>query len=422
MTRLQLGAGGALCLAAGLTLAPAAFAQSAGAVPPTAVKLPATDFAGRLGLPGRILLDTRLRYEAVAQEGLEDANALTFAGRLGYEITPIRRLSFLVEMEGVAQLTTDFADTVEVRPGLPVVADPETLQLNRFQVRYQGPLGLEATLGRQRIIWDDARFIGNVGFRQNEQTFDALYFDWKPIKALDVRYGYLDRVDRIFGNDSPVGVFRSDSHVAQVDWRPEPLGAVAAYALALDFANSPRNSHLTYGLRWSRPLPLGDWRGKLALEGARQSDYRGNTPEFTVHYAKTSASIGRGPIDVAFTGEWLEGDGARGFEAPLATLHAFQGFADVFLVTPPEGLRDLNLSATWKVAKPPIGQAFSLLARGHQFTNDTGSAEFGREFDALARLKMNKWLTLELRSAVFSGRDPRFPDKTRVWLAAETSF
>ena len=28
-------------------------------------------------------------------------------------------------------------------------------------------------VGRQRIILDNARFVGNVGFRQLEQTFDA---------------------------------------------------------------------------------------------------------------------------------------------------------------------------------------------------------------------------------------------------------
>jgi len=413
---------GALGLMIGAAFGPSAWAQQAAPPASETERPPITDFAGRLGLPGKIILDSRLRYEHVSQEGLEDGNALTLAGRLGYEIAPIKPLSFLVEMEGVAQLTTDFADTVEFRPGLPVVADPQTLQLNRFHMRYQAPLGLTATIGRQRVIWDDARFVGNVGFRQNEQTFDALYLDWKPDPSLELRYGFLDRINRIFGNDSPVGAFQSNSHIAQLDWKPQPVGAVAAYVLALDFQNSPRNSHLTYGVRWSRPFNLGDWRAKLGLEGARQVDFGENLTEFTVHYAKTLASVGRGPIDVTFTGEWLEGDGVRGFETPLATLHAFQGFADLFLVTPADGLRDFNVSMTWKLPNPPVGQAFSLLVRGHSFTDDDGSALFGREFNALARLKMNAWLTLELRSAVFGGLDPRFADKTRVWLAAEANF
>jgi hypothetical protein len=33
---------------------------------------------------------------------------------------------------------------------------------------------LDLTLGRQRINLDDQRFVGSVGWRQNEQTFDAV--------------------------------------------------------------------------------------------------------------------------------------------------------------------------------------------------------------------------------------------------------
>ena len=33
-------------------------------------------------------------------------------------------------------------------------------------------------IGRQNIVLDNARFIGNVGWRLNEQTFDALSFKY----------------------------------------------------------------------------------------------------------------------------------------------------------------------------------------------------------------------------------------------------
>ena len=38
--------------------------------------------------------------------------------------------------------------------------------------------------------------------------------------------------------------------------------------------------------------------------------------------------------------EYLEGNGTIGFSTPLATLHKFQGFADVFLTTPASGITD----------------------------------------------------------------------------------
>ncbi|NJK33236.1 MAG: hypothetical protein HC927_13020 [Deltaproteobacteria bacterium] len=411
------------CLAAGiLIVASPATAQSQPAPAPADEARPFSDIAGALGLPGHIILETRLRNEYVDQDGLEDANALTFAARFGYEVEPVSRLSFLVEGEWIEQLTDNFTDTVRIVPGRPVIADPEDIQLNRFQVRYAFDEKSAVTLGRQRIVYDDARFIGNVIFRQNEQTYDAVSLDWAATDNVRVRYAYLDRVNRIFGGESPVGEFQSDSHISQVDLKAGDLGALSLFVNALDFTNSPINSQLTYGFRWNRTFKANDWRIRVDLDGARQQDYRANTADFEVYYGKAKASVGRGAVDVAVAGEWLQGDGSFAFQTPLATLHAFQGFADVFLRTPEEGLRDLNLGLTWKVANPPLGKSLSLLTRGHIFTDDAGTDLFGHEFDALARLGLNDWITFEFRSAWFDGRDPRFPDKTRIWLAVETKF
>lgn len=378
--------------------------------------------AKALGLPGHIILETRLRNEYADQEGLEDANALTFAARFGYEVEPVSRLSFLVEGEWIEQLTNNYTDTVRIVPGRPVIADPEDIQLNRFQVRYAFDEKSAVTIGRQRIVFDDARFVGNVIFRQNEQTYDAASVDWAASDHVRVRYAYLDRVNRIFGGESAMGEFQSDSHVSQVDLTNADLGALSLFVNALDFSNSPINSQFTYGFRWNRTFKANDWRMRVDFDAARQEDYRANTADYDVYYGKAKASIGRGAVDVAVAGEWLQGDGGFAFQTPLATLHAFQGFADVFLRTPAEGLRDFNLGLTWKASNPPVGKSFSLLTRGHIFTDDSGSVLFGREFDALARLGLNDWLTLEFRSAWFDGRDPRFPNKTRIWLAVETKF
>lgn len=397
-------------------------AQNAAKADGTDGKKDASDIAGRLGLKGHVILETRLRNEYVRQEGLDDATALTFAARFGYEIEPVKRLSLLVEGEGVAQLTNTYSDTVRTVPGRPIVADPEDIQLNRFQARYAFADAGSATLGRQRIVYDDARFVGNVGFRQNEQTFDAASFDWKAGDALRLRYAYIDRVNRIFGGQIAAGVFKSDSHIAQTDWQTATLGQISLFVTALDFQNSPANAQLTYGLRWNKPFKSGGWRARLEFDGARQEVYRGGTAPFDVYYGKAKATIGTGEIDVALSGEWLQGDGGASFQTPLATLHAFQGFADVFLRTPPEGLRDVNLGLLWKPRAFPVGDGFSLLMRGHIFTDDEGGSLLGREFDALARLPLKKWLAVELKGAVFDGADARFASRTRLWFAVETRF
>ncbi|MBK8545617.1 MAG: nitrate reductase molybdenum cofactor assembly chaperone [Caulobacteraceae bacterium] len=87
---------------------------------------------------GDWIVDTRLRYESVSQDGLNDADALTLRTRLGYETRAFNGFKFLAEFEGVAQLTDDFNDTVNGNTAFATVPDPEAFELNRLQVTWAG--------------------------------------------------------------------------------------------------------------------------------------------------------------------------------------------------------------------------------------------------------------------------------------------
>ena len=114
-----------------------------------------------------------------------------------------------------------------------------------------------------------------------------------------------------------------------------------------------------------------------------------------------------------------EGDDTRGFATPLATLHAFQGWADVFLTTPPDGIRDLYANAGFTTPAWPGEQPVTLSIAYHDFADDAGDTAFGDEWDASARMSFNAHLSLEAKAAVFHGQDPRFADRTKFWLALE---
>lgn len=370
---------------------------------------------------GDLIVDGRLRYEHVEQDGLQDADAATFRLRLGYEWQASSHLKLLGELEGVAQLNSDFSDTVRVVPGHATVPDPEAFEVNRLQAAWTGPNGWSATVGRQRIILNNARFVGNVGFRQNEQTFDALRLGYRPSERLNFTYIYLDRVRRVFGDDNPQGEWRSNSHVAQVDWTT-PVGAISGYALLLDFDNAPTQSSQTYGVRWTRSIEHEGTRFGLAAEAARQTEYGGNPASFDLGYGAAQVQMTRGPLELTAGGEWLEGDGAHGFSTPLATLHIFQGWADVFLTTPGRGVRDLYGSAFWTVRDPPVGQQATLGLRLHRFTDDSGGDDYGHEADLIGRVRLNPHVSIEAKAAFFDGEDPAFADRNKAWLAIEFSY
>lgn len=55
--------------------------------------------------------------------------------------------------------------------GYAVVPDPEATEINQAYLSYSSiPLASNVKWGRQRLILDNARFIGNVGWRQNEPS------------------------------------------------------------------------------------------------------------------------------------------------------------------------------------------------------------------------------------------------------------
>ena len=183
------------------------------------------------------IFDARLRTEDVDQEGIaNDANAITLRAHLGFETGKAWGTSLLVEGEAVVPIENDYRPDplVPKKVTYPVVADPETYEINRFQLVNTSIPGTTLTLGRQRILLDDQRFVGNVGWRQNEQTFDALRIVNKSVKNLVLDATYLNRVNRIFGHDSPQGTYEGDSALLNASYQTK-VGKITGFGYLLQF-------------------------------------------------------------------------------------------------------------------------------------------------------------------------------------------
>ena len=125
---------------------------------------------------GEAHLNLRLRAEIVDATSLEGAQAYTERLRAGYGSKPFNGFSFSFDFEDIRTADDDLynASGIHGDPAKVVVADPEGTELNQGYLKFQDPdQRLTLMGGRQRIILNDARFVGNVGWRQNEQTFDA---------------------------------------------------------------------------------------------------------------------------------------------------------------------------------------------------------------------------------------------------------
>ena len=256
--------------------------------------------------------------------------------RLGFESGNVAGTALLVEGEFVRPIVEDYNSTINGNTVYPVVADPRSSELNRLQMTNSSLPLTTVTLGRQRIVLDDHRFVGDVGWRQNEQTFDAIRIVNKSVPHLTLDLTYLDQVNRVFGRDSAQGRYYGDSVLANASYEMTPGKLTAfAYRIAIEpLAGVPgavRDASQTFGVRSRVRIRWG--REAVVRRVVRHSARRQPAIPCRSTSTTTSARSMR-PTDAYSLGagvEILEGDGSKGFTTPLATLHKFQGWADKFL-------------------------------------------------------------------------------------------
>jgi hypothetical protein len=421
---------------------------------PLAIAQPALAAPATFGSPIKVgpdvtidpIFDARLRWEHVDQPTTE-ADAVTLRIRAGAEFKHVpSHLALLVETEATLGIDNHYnaypgnlgltnPPASQLRPGYSVIPDAENLELNRLQLQYKDK-NVTVTLGRQRINLDDQRWVGAVGWRQNEQTFDAVRGEAKlgPV-SFDATYAISQRT--IFGYDAgrraaydgdffllgagaklgPVQ-FKAFSYLLDYDAK-ETVGAPAALAKLM--ADSQ-----TYGFRAAANFKLGPKFGLgLVASYARQSAWAKNTQDFAADYI-----LGEGSLTYAgltLTGGWekLGSDatfaGRRAVQTPLATLHKFNGWADLFLVTPDNGLQDAYVGLAYKFPVVKALPGLNAAVSWHQFDSDFGNLEYGTEWNASLGFKVGP-VVLLAKYADFKTASGAFPSTRKYWLEANYSF
>jgi len=380
---------------------------------------------------GNPLIDLRLRYENVDQANKpRNAAATTFRARLGYQTGQYFGFSALGEFDFVQHLgPRHYFDSIGGGSSAlyPTVADPDLTALNRLQLTYSARIwdaaganntqDLRISLGRQRLSLGNERFVGNAGWRQHEQTYDSVSLVDTSLPATTLTYAYITRVNRVFGPNSPMGSFDSHSHLFNAIYAGlMPYLRLEGYAYLLDLRQSPTLSTATYGLRGDGSVDLGlGLNGILNAAYARQSDYAKNPLSIGLSYYLGEAGVGYQGATALAGYEVMEGSGAIGFSTPLASLHPFAGWADVFLTTPVNGIKDFYLKGSYGFAATPLFAKVTAIAAYHDFSAEHMSANYGNEWDAQVEAAVDAHLTLGAEYAAFQGATP-LPDKNVGWL------
>lgn len=324
------------------------------------------------GGKANLTLNPRVEYGKI--DGFESATAVTLKTLLGYTTADLGGLSAKVEFTDTHALDDEAYNAAGLngQPTKTVIADPETTELNQLYLDYKSDaFGLR--IGRQRYILDNARFVGNVGWRQNEQTFDAISASLPVADSLTFKAAYLHHINRIFADARDLD---ASSVLLNATLKASEAASLTAYYYHLDFDDAivttdTLGGFVTGTFSGGKGVKF-DYRAELAFQSYDDADVD------TIYYHLVLGAAFSG-INLKAGYEVLGSDHGMGqFLTPLATAHAYNGFADTYLDNGGAGgLRDVYLS---------VGTKFGKLAATvfyHAFASDEGNASDGSEVDAV---------------------------------------
>lgn len=385
---------------------------------------------------GKLLLHIHARVELVDDESndLDDATAFTNRTYFGYQTGEVGNFSARLAFENVVHLVDDFNVPGERSKGYDVVADPEGTEVEEAFIAYSGISNTTIKFGRQYLTYRPAplhRFIGTVPWRQNWQSMDAVAIENRSVTDLKISYAYIDNVNRIFGNNNPNEALANSpmsSHLVNLQYTGLPLAAIEGFYYRLDYDEddlaAPFTDRETLGVKLQGKQALSESTAMSYLaEFSHQRAIADNETTFDsanqyrleLGLSKTYGSGAFKTLGGKIGYEVLESDGGLSFSTPLATVHAFQGWADRFIGFPNPGVKDLYV-----VGSAMIAGGIKLTAVYHDFSFEDGGDDYGQEFDFQATKKFGK-LALSFKHASYFGSDDEAAgaigiDKTVTWF------
>lgn len=404
-----------------------------------------TDILTNIKAKGQV----RARYEMVDAEqsptNTPNANAITNRLTLGVsaDLLGTNWLSAYAEMTDVRALNNNYNDGYadNGNENNDAVVDPEQTRLTQAYIDMKyGKTTLR--VGRQAVNLDNQRFIGSVDWRQMPQTFDAYALIDNTIQNLVLVAAYVTQVNTVKAGTA--NQLDTDSVVLNASYKVMPelkvtvydymLGAGTGATYADNLGGKIGVGSDTYGIALTGDVKVSDGV-KLAYraEYAKQTDATMENSSFVdANPSKNNvdADYMNFQLDAEVSGvlagaqyEVLSGtngtDGNTAFATPLATLHAHNGFADMFLVTPTAGLEDLSMSLGYK------SKDFGMLkATYHDYTSEVGSIDYGTELDvtyARAIPGVNN-LSGMLKVADFNTDTTAYVDTTKFWAMLDYKF
>ena len=371
--------------------------------------------------------EIRPRYEFVnTDDAVKDASAFTNRLTLGIsaDLFGVDGLSTYLEATNVAG-SGDYWDLsngdISDKGVYNVVADPSQTRITQAYVDYAFGKSL-IRAGRQGVNLDNQRFIGTVNWRQMPQTYDAAAIINNSVENLSLLAAYVWHVNTIFDADTvkPVGDgFDTGTVLLHASYKMMDALTLTGYAYMIE------DIHDTYGIAATGKFALNEntglsYRAEYAAQTDPTFDDLTTNKTADADYINIEATVNMNGILLGARYEVLGAgnDGNAAFSTPLATLHGQNGWADMFLGTPDDGLVDVNGMIGYKAKGFGVAKIVY-----HDFSSDRGSTDYGTETDVLYKNKISavKGLSGMLKASFYSA-DAYSVDTTKYWVMLDYKF
>lgn len=352
---------------------------------------------------------SRARYAHVDADNSGQAASLLLRGSVESRWSDI--VSSTIELDAIGTgFKNDHSDGERFNDE-QLIPDPQGTEINQAFLS----LNLDATnihLGRQRINFDNQRFIGGNGFWQNEQTFDAVLGKFKLASNSNVTYSYIANANRIYGDDADgknsgseqnyentwrsaafLGDHKHRSHLARLEWNEWDYTRVVGYGHRIDNRDMPSVSNNTLGASYTLNYKASLVKYRLQLEAAQQNRFELNAENLPYYLVDLGFGINTWELSTRY--EILGANNGAAFVTPLGSNHDFEGWADEVGNTPDTGVRNFSLGLLWRASPLRVETSY------HFFKDDLNGNNIGREFDLDFVYKPARKHSLSLRLANF---------------------
>ena len=359
-------------------------------------------------MPGEHEFSARTRYQSTSDDWWHDGTAFTTRIKLTSKFTldNQQQWQLLLQPNYVFVHNDDYNSLSQFNLN-SVIPDTEGASLTQGYLAFTSNNNWQIKLGRQSLSYDNERMVGALEYWQTPQSFDAISAQYNDQMNWNIQYAYIDKAQRIFGQDAkaklPADDIRANSlaqrpisqwgehnlnaHLINVSYKTENDLQLVAYSYLIDNKDQTLFSSNTLGMRVSDEFKPNRIKYRYSAEFAWQEGAHNNPDNYQAWYNLLEASIQYKSHIFQLSQETFSQDKGTGFQTSLGTNHKFQGWADVFTsYAGQKGLRNSYFTYRGRHKKLRWKAVY------HDFSSYGNSQKIGYEIDVeLAYRLTRKW-------------------------------